>query len=327
MKIRRLCRKFEEARHRVEQRTPLRLYVPECLTAECSICQLEFEAVCDDQGSILALSDLDQRHIEEYADTRSNRLSDKFLVSFPCKNPGHVACVGCYRKLLKLHGCSNFTCKYPYSTCPSKSQCSTEDSSLVLSQGEFRYHLVGDEVRCCNNQVVFGPKSHGIGTCRTCWRRFCVGCKRLLKHDMACICGYPSWDRYYRDLLTGHLQAKTDISPSDRAKLVAQISSCEVPSVVCPDCGAVIHKVTDCNCISHCGYQICWICNYAADVIPIDHWKTCPRYDHDMPDYPCRQGVCYDFYTECKNPDHAPGRKTFHEFRRSKMIRSLQSSE
>lgn len=332
MTIRRNYRIWSDARSRIRKRRKFHpTYVPALVVLRCCICMSDFETICDEKSQTMSLSEIDSRHLEEYQDQKTKRLRDDVLVSFPCKVKEHTTCISCLRKLVQQRcqsGSSQISCMFPYSVCQCKETLSIDDISLCFNPMELsrlRLRSEGHRFTCCGQTLRTSDSSHGLATCRTCTKRFCTSCWSCTNFLDKCCCGAPVWDRFFRDKLTGKLRQLAGITVKERDDMVRAIKDQPIPTVTCPGCGAKIEKTSDCNCLSHCGYQICWVCNYAADVIPSWHFQSCPRYDQDFSEFPCRQGDCYDHDRECTVSTHKRGRLKYHEFRRSKMIQSIQN--
>ena len=98
----------------------------------------------------------------------------------------------------------------------------------------------------------------------------------------------------------------------------------------CFRCGHGVDKTVDCNAVTHCGVERCYVCGRNTRVggcLDGNHWNPegiggCPRYDDQpywlvhVPRFLCRQGVCHDEARDCRDPSHAEGIADMHEERR-----------
>jgi hypothetical protein len=70
------------------------------------------------------------------------------------------------------------------------------------------------------------------------------------------------------------------------------------PNVKCV-CGQLLHKLSDCNELSHCDRKLCFHCGEFTlpweTMLPLSHWDECPRWDP----LPCQVGGCLDGYKDC----------------------------
>lgn len=94
------------------------------------------------------------------------------------------------------------------------------------------------------------------------------------------------------------------------------LSTESAQSVKCPECDYLLSKSIMCNALSHCGWEICFVCGqYERPALPLNHWERCPRYNHDdywktqAPHYQCRENRCYSETQDCYEPTHALGRQ------------------
>jgi hypothetical protein len=100
----------------------------------------------------------------------------------------------------------------------------------------------------------------------------------------------------------------------------------------CFNCLEGFIKTQDCNSMSHCDIDHCYICNYSSNsrdqVIPGAHWNGCPRFDLRKEwsrilktKWQCTVGSCFGHdLGECSQPAHKPALKKMHSWRRKKQI-------
>lgn len=82
--------------------------------------------------------------------------------------------------------------------------------------------------------------------------------------------------------------------------------------VKCPICNIYLQKTTDCNAIKHsCDWEVCYQCGLIERRLDPNHWKKCPRYDHDKfwrdRGYCCEEGKCFDEHKICSVVEHKKG--------------------
>jgi hypothetical protein len=88
----------------------------------------------------------------------------------------------------------------------------------------------------------------------------------------------------------------------------------------CPSCESPLYKSSACNDMIHCGKShVCYFCLERSfpweKGFDKDHWNFCPRWDHDIFWFPCRDGECSWEGKECSDFVHAPMIKQMHETR------------
>lgn len=81
--------------------------------------------------------------------------------------------------------------------------------------------------------------------------------------------------------------------------------------------------------MKHCGKaHVCYFCLERSfpweNGFAQSHWELCPRWDHDSPWYPCRDGECHWEGKECQEETHAPFVKRMHELRWQAAVNFLQ---
>jgi hypothetical protein len=79
----------------------------------------------------------------------------------------------------------------------------------------------------------------------------------------------------------------------------------------CPTCKTPLYKTSACNDLKHCGSMN--VCNFCCmhsfpweEGVPIEHWKSCVRWDSDIDWLPCKENECFDEFHECTFAAHAP---------------------
>lgn len=94
--------------------------------------------------------------------------------------------------------------------------------------------------------------------------------------------------------------------------------------VYCPICVTSIEKSTACYCMRHCDWEICWMCHHIERRIDAQHWKECPRYDHDKfwksKGFQCEEDKCYSELTSCSVTSHDYGKNNMEKIRKAYQI-------
>ncbi len=110
-----------------------------------------------------------------------------------------------------------------------------------------------------------------------------------------------------------------------------------VHALRCFKCLQGFIKTQDCNSMTHCNIQHCYVCNFsmneAGQMIPWQHWNTCPRFDvsEQWKRYDCQvlctPGICSgQKQGECKKPSHRAALRKLHTKRRWIQITSAYKS-
>lgn len=105
---------------------------------------------------------------------------------------------------------------------------------------------------------------------------------------------------------------------------MVEIMNQDVTRVNCPICCVVIQKTTACYSIRHCDWEVCWMCHKVSRRLDPNHWKTCPRYDHDVfwknIGYHCEENKCVDENKICLQKSHQLGIEKMNLIRKSYQI-------
>lgn len=161
------------------------------------------------------------------------------------------------------------------------------------------------------------------------------------KDDVAGSGGQPAW------LASGggadaHLLRNREVTEEVAVDQIERVLSMDRVAQPCYRCGVPLLKSTECNGLSHCGVQKCYMCGrnaLAGGHLESDHWDAngatgCPRYDHHAywrrmkaAPFVCSEGRCYNDAAECTVPAHRAGIEAMHAERRVwhvwGMLRSL----
>ena len=109
----------------------------------------------------------------------------------------------------------------------------------------------------------------------------------------------------------------------------------------CFECLTTIYKTEQCNTITHCGIERCYVCGRSGSNESHlgDHWdvsgmKGCPRFDHSVfwnqwgnCNFKCRESYCYgDQVGQCRYITHQEGIENMVELRkRSHIFHAIKS--
>jgi hypothetical protein len=140
-----------------------------------------------------------------------------------------------------------------------------------------------------------------------------------------------------------HLLRNREITEEVALEQIERVLSMDRVAQPCYRCGVPLLKSTECNALSHCGVQKCYMCGrnaLAGGHLEADHWDAhgnvgCPRYDHHAywrnmkRPFVCAEGRCYNDTTECRVAAHRAGIEAMHTERRVwhvwAMLRSLST--
>ncbi|AVK74674.1 hypothetical protein pqer_cds_252 [Pandoravirus quercus] len=138
-----------------------------------------------------------------------------------------------------------------------------------------------------------------------------------------------------------HLLRNREVTEEVAVDQIERMLAMDRVAQPCYRCGVPLLKSTECNALSHCGVQKCYMCGrnaLAGGHLEPEHWDAhgstgCPRYDHHaywrtMKDpFVCAEGRCYSDVKECKVAAHRAGIEAMHAERRVwhawGMLRSL----
>lgn len=161
------------------------------------------------------------------------------------------------------------------------------------------------------------------------------------KDDVAGTGSRPAW------LASGggvdaHLLRNREVTEEVAVGQIERVLTMDRVAQPCYRCGVPLLKSTECNGLSHCGVQKCYMCGrnaLAGGHLEPDHWDAdgatgCPRYDHHAywrrmkaAPFVCSEGRCYNDAAECTVPAHRAGIEAMHAERRVwhvwGMLRSL----
>jgi len=129
-----------------------------------------------------------------------------------------------------------------------------------------------------------------------------------------------------------HLLRNGDITFDMALAQIERVLQSERVAQPCLCCGVPLTKSTQCNALTHCGVQKCFVCGcntFVGGHLEAHHWDPtgrhgCPRFDDNwhsafaFPGAPfrCLEGVCYNDVQECSVPEHEAGVRAMHDERR-----------
>jgi hypothetical protein len=129
-----------------------------------------------------------------------------------------------------------------------------------------------------------------------------------------------------------HLVRNRDLTDEAVIEQVERVLGADRVAQPCYRCGVPLLKSTQCNALSHCGVEKCYMCgrnSLAGGHLEAGHWdpegrQGCPRYDHHaywrqrmQPAFVCIEGQCYSDAVECVVASHQPGIAAMHGERRA----------
>ena len=203
-------------------------------------------------------------------------------------------------------------------------------------------------VRCTRNPKCMGTFCYHcrISTPRT--SSTCNSC--LINGERNCPNAYnryfydPDFDRARRGANPrGFLLRNGKVTEDIAVSQIQEVLRFDRLSQKCFDCGVLLSKTTQCNSLSHCGIQKCYVCgrNCAkGGMLESSHWdptgtRGCPRFDCNSywrkmirSPFLCQEDACYSDHMECVISDHQEGIRAMHEERKFRhviaMVRSMR---
>jgi hypothetical protein len=278
--------------------------IPVTRRTECAICCHTFLALCSSvTGEPLSVADLSRYTLDSFMDPHEERLSTRYQIIGPCGNPTHTFCVGCVRRLCLVR--TDETFRTFHGNCPCLSSTHNEQCRdpfqrlFVYGASSLSYFFTPVEQSFLHEKSARYLNLHHHTLVTTTSRR-----------------NHYSWS-----------------NPFTRESLVEQfrhLLTSDKMEIRCKECHTFLEKTTQCNAVSHCGWETCYCCGYSDVVIPSYHWKQCPRYNSDykkvVKEYTCQEGQCYNDDHCCGVKDHQPGIHLVIEKRRTSHIHSLWTS-
>jgi len=276
---------------------------------QCDLCQQSKSGLHNRHATtLLSPQDLIYYDISMYKDYASQRLQSVCALYAPCKT--HIVCVECVRKLSTEYLERTLrNSKAHQMACPMN--CShiytREHMSFFLSPVELIYY---------SKMLLRYSNIHDT-----------------LHMNMNHYCWSIRQSEYFPSLC-----AMNRIDMKQLTLQVTHLLTSASPDTKCKECGYLMHKIVECNAMSHCGVEVCNICGYTDIDIPPSHWYSqenlggCPRYDFEQivqqecPDFVCREDKCFDESSACVNVDHKCGTLQFAHYRRMRQITYLLNS-
>jgi hypothetical protein len=261
-----------------------------------------------------------------------------FIPSCECED--HAVCLPCCTRLATdavTAGARVLHCPFPYSErrCAGKVRRQHWRSVLPMDV------VVGGWPMLCSACAHVTPVADACGrwSCAGCGRTACGACDAE-----ECVCGHSSsrvitgWSRCFsRSDGSGMPLRRKDVTPAMVAERLRSMRE-HAPwlHAACPTCAAPLHKSSACNDLHHCGST--HTCNWClARSFPWEsgihggHWHgsggACPRWDHDVPWLPCRDGECSGqaFGGECRDSTHAMAVRALHAARWAAAISAVRA--
>jgi hypothetical protein len=191
-----------------------------------------------------------------------------------------------------------------------------------------------------------------------CLNTFCYHCKNPCTNNQCLSCleidsmynpnnfnyyfynpSYKQGDFCEEDNL--HLLKNNQITIKLAISQIEEILNFDKLTPYCFKCFIPLYKTCACNELVHCNIKKCYMCGKTTVLngkIENNHWDDkgingCPRFDSDkfwrkqIPQFLCREGICYNHNLDCTTPEHQPGIMRMHEERKVwhiwKMLYSL----
>jgi len=189
----------------------------------------------------------------------------------------------------------------------------------------------------CPNSQCTRYKEH---VCYTCQMR-CVDANCCAVCMESRECENPEYlNRYYIDPNTKKMCKNKDITLDMALAYIQYIKESDKILPHCTLCNVAIEKSVDCNAISHCGCEICYVCGRREipeatkkDQVGLEssHWVRCPRFfecdqvKHEL-GYVCKQGKCFSEHEPCMEKSHQKGIKDLEQFRKERHLGAFVES-
>ena len=240
-----------------------------------------------------------------------------------CKNEEHAVCYSCILKL-PISNSNVVQCSFPYSPC---------SGNFNLCKFEIHRGFLTKCSECFKFSHNFYPE--GECYCDNCKRKSCGRCDEII-----CNCynkpqnnlekGYSRFFSEKNSLGESFPIRRNFITKDMINEKINQMNE-DYPwfHSICPTCEVSIYKSSACNDMHHCGpSRICNFCLHRSfpweDGICNEHWKSCPRWDHEISSFLCREGECVNDGQECNLKSHKNGISHLHKIRYENAVRCLQ---
>jgi hypothetical protein len=238
-----------------------------------------------------------------------------------CNDDQHAICYSCIIKLPE----SQNRCLFPYSSCFGN----LDLCNYKIDRGYFTK---------CSNCSKFSRNldPEGVCFCQFCERKSCGRCD-----EIDCNC----FNIEQQDLVKGYSRFFSEKNqdgeyfPIRRNFISNEMFEQKIRDMkqdfpwfhsVCPTCEISIYKSSACNDMHHCGNaRTCNFCLHRSfpweDGICADHWKICPKWDYEIKDFLCRDGLCINDGQECSLESHKRGISELHELRLEYSLKRLKN--
>ena len=299
---------------------PLRTVVSR--TAQCAVCCNDVEQLVDAALQVpICFNTLQAYDLTKFRKPQSDCLSRSCAVIAPCGNPEHLYCVGCIHRFATDNVEPVLRVTHGFLPC-----LSFEPTRIVCSDFRGRQCVFEPELL---EHVLTVTETNEFQTAANRFRR-----QRSSTDDAVAMdnLNHYAWSPgksvmpYFPALCT-----QTQLNVETLRQQIAYIRESDQPDVMCKECGVILRKTSCCNCLSHCGVEICNICGYSDVTIPCNHWLECPRYEHERQwrvetGWMCEEGKCFFHGRECKDVTHQKGRKNSDNLRRAIQLERLLAS-
>lgn len=278
-----------------------------------------------------------------------------------CGDDGHAVCRACVGRIAseKLRASLSsarstpmrVTCPFPY----GQRSCSgllrprvwsrLVPSELVHLRRQLRQQISGDGFQVCCTACGVKSRSRspeGVWACPSCRRLACGRCDSdFAQGAQACACAAVKqhslprgYSRFFsRRLATGgsmplrRFQVTRNVVEERLAALHAHAPHVHAS---CPACDTSLYKASACNDLHHCGdahvCNFCQVRSFPWENGLLEHWELgCPRWDSDITDFPCRDGVCRSEGHECAVAAHAAAISALHAARMEETLAALRA--
>ena len=249
----------------------------------------------------------------------------KNMIVPSCKNEEHAICYSCILKL-PIQQNDNIKCSFPYSQCSGQ---------LNLC----KYHIDRGYLTKCSSCSEFSRNYDPEGPC------FCIHCERKYcgRCDETNCCNCTNFEQ--SDLHRGYSRFFSEKYPNGeffpirRNFITSEMIEQKIKEMkedfpwfhsICPTCEISIYKSSACNDMHHCGNsRTCNFCSHRSfpweTCISSDHWNTCPRWDHEIKSFLCRDGICVNDGQDCSLENHKEGIAELHKTRYEYSLNALQN--
>lgn len=236
----------------------------------------------------------------------------------------HTVCQPCTTKMISKQfltsiSCGEsmklFKCPYPYSNCNKTMKKSQWLKYIPITLQKSKKGFKITCTSCQSSQYEINPEC--IWTCLTCNRKSCGRCNTIINNDLEnCKCQNEQQtclQQGYSRIFSKHgfPQRRHTIHQKDIELKIKELNDhFPLVHVSCPSCSSLLFKSSACNDLYHCGnIHVCNFCQqksfpWEKNGLPLSHWQTCPRWDHDINWFLCKEGECKSDSLDCTLESH-----------------------